>query len=64
MNLVALRYFDTSHISSVKKKYSEISEHLTGLNQYLELFGFQNDFFHSENHYISFLSKIATKAFF
>ncbi len=64
MNLVALRYFDTSHISSVKKKYSEISDHLTGLNQYLQLFGFQYDFFQNETHYISFLSKIATKAFF
>ena len=64
MNLVALRYYDTSQISSVKKKYLEISDHLFGVNQYLELFGFQTNYFIDENNYIEFLTKIAQNAFF
>lgn len=64
MNLVALRYFQTSHISNVKKKYIEIQDNLVGVNQYLELFDIDLQLFTSEDQYISFLSNIAKYAFF
>lgn len=60
--LVIMRYISNKTIpTNIKKKYTEISNNLLGVNEYLQLFGYTNLF--NEESYKETLNKLAIEMF-